>query len=385
MNPRTVARWLALVALIVVAVVALRRTVFAPAPIPVQVETVARGLVEHSVTNSRAGTVKARRRAKMSPEEGGRAIAIPKRKGQRVTAGEVVLELDASAQRARLDLARRELDAAAAEHVRACLAADRAGREYGRNQKLAQRGIISADVIDEMHSAARTADASCAAAAANEKRSAASVTLAESQLDHTVLRAPFDGVVADLGIEVGEWSTPSPPGIVVPAVLDIIDTSSLYISAPMDEADSARIKTGLPARVTVDSYPGKHFDAHVVRVAAYVLDVEEQNRTVEIEAELTDQAFATTLLPGTSADVEVILDSRPDVLRLPAAALTAGDKVLVVDGDTLVERTVQVGLRNWDFVEVTSGLHEGDAAVVSLDRPEIKAGARVTVERTPKP
>jgi HlyD family secretion protein len=196
-----------------------------------------------------------------------------------------------------------------------------------------------------------------------------------------ILRAPFDGVVAELSIEVGEWTTPSPPVIQVPAVIDVIDTSSIYVSAPMDEVDAARLRPGLPARVAIDSHPGRHFPGHVVRVSAYVLDVEEQNRTVEIEVELDDVAFAATLLPGTSADVEVILEARDAVLRVPTGALLSGDKVLVVEGGRLVERAVETGLRNWDLTETRSGLAEGDMVVVSLDRAEVKGGARVTVER----
>src|SRR5262245_46559830 len=104
---RSQGRRAAIAAAVVLAILVLRMTGFAPRPVSVQVATVERGRVEQTVTNSRAGTVKARRRAKLSPQEGGRAIAVPKRKGDRVKAGEVLLELDASVERARLDLARR--------------------------------------------------------------------------------------------------------------------------------------------------------------------------------------------------------------------------------------------------------------------------------------
>jgi HlyD family secretion protein len=378
----TVRRWsvrAAIAAALVLVVIVLRATLFRPAPVAVEVQRVTRGPVESTATNSRAGTVKARRRAKLSPQEGGRVVALPHRKGDRVKAGDAVLELDSSVQRAKLELARREVDTAAAERRRACLAAERAGRELARNRGLAAKGIVSTDVLDQVESAALTAEAACEAAQATEKRVEAAVQVADRELDYTVLRTPFDGVIADLSIEVGEWTTPSPPVIQVPAVIDVIDTSSIYVSAPMDEVDSARIHTGLPARVTVDSHPGEHYSAHVVRVAAYVLDVEEQNRTVEIEAELDDAAFAATLLPGTSADVEVVLDRRDDVLRIPSSALLSGDKVLVVDGGRLVEKPVQPGLHNWDWTEVRGGVAEADAVVTSLDRSEVKAGAPAVV------
>ena len=100
--------------------------------------------------------------------------------------------------------------------------------------------------------------------------------------------APFPGVVAEVSTEVGEWVTPSPPLLTSPAVVDLIDPTSLYVSAPMDEVDSARIRAGQIAKLTVDSQPGQVFGARVARVAPYVLDVEAQNRTVEIEVELDD-------------------------------------------------------------------------------------------------
>jgi HlyD family secretion protein len=144
----------------------------------------------------------------------------------------------------------------------------------------------------------------------------------------------------------------------------------------MDEVDAGRLRAGLAARITVDSHPGRVFAARVVRVAPYVVDVEAQNRTVAIEVELDEPEVS--LLPGTSADVEVVLAARDDVLRVPAAALLSGERVLAADADDrLVERTVATGLRNWEFVEVTSGLAAGERVVVTLDRPEIRAGARI--------
>ena len=67
------------------------------------------------------------------------------------------------------------------------------------------------------------------------------------------------------------------------------------------------------------------------------------------------------------------------MLRTPSSALLSGDKVLRLDGHTLEERKVDVGLKNWDVTEIKAGLAEGDRVVVSLDRPEVKDGARVTV------
>jgi len=366
---------------LVAAIVLARATVFAPDPVEVDVAEVMRGRVEQTVTNSRAGTVRTRRRAKLSPEVGGLVTAIPHREGEHVKAGEVVLELDAELQRAKTIVAQRELEAATARRGEACLNAERAARELVRNRGLARGGHISANLLDQVDSAARAGAAACEAARAGEESARAGADLAQRELDKTVLRAPFDGVIAEVTIEVGEWSTPSPPAVPVPAVVDLLDPESIYVSAPMDETDSGRVRPGLPARVTVDSHGGQAFPATVVRVAPYVVDFEAQNRTVEVEVELADRAFAATLLPGTSADVEVILDARKDVLRVPTSALLASGSVLAVEDGRLVERTVRIGLRNWDTTEVQEGLTEGERVVTSLDRAEVQAGARVTVRK----
>jgi HlyD family secretion protein len=378
-------RWLIrilVVVLLVAAVLALRATVFRPKPIEVQAQPTGRGRVEETVTNTRAGTVKARRRAQLAPEVGGRILSITHREGERVKAGEILMRLDASLNEAQVTLSRRELQAMQAQSEQACLSVERSRRELSRLSRLAKEGIVSTDALDQAQTATRTAEASCRSARAAVEQARAGVDLSSRRVQQSVLRAPFDGIVGDLSVEVGEWTTPSPPGMPIPPVMDILDPDSIYISAPMDEVDSSRIHAGQPVRVTVDAYPGRDFAGHVRRVAPFVLDVEEQNRTVEIEVNL-DNPEQVHLLPGTSADVEVVLEVRPDVLRVPTPALLEGGRVLVVKAGKLEERKVRTGLRNWDWTEVLDGVSPGDLVVTSLDKPEIKAGAEVTVAQTP--
>ncbi len=375
-------RWVIRIAaiLVIVAVAfALRTTVLAPKPIEVQAVPVGRGRVEETVTNSRAGTVKARRRAQISPEVGGRAVEVPHREGDRVQQGDILLRLDTDVLEARTSLARRELQAVQAQREQACAATERSRRELARISKLAKEGIISADVLDQAQTSVETSAAACRAARAGVEQAQASIELASRQTRLMVIRAPFPGVVADVSIEVGEYTTPSPPGMPIPAVIDLIDPESVYVSAPMDEVDSARIQVDRPARITVDSYPGRTFPGRVARIAPYVLDREEQNRTVETEAAFDGLPEGVRLLPGTSADVEVILEEHPDVLRVPTPALLEGNRVLVAENGLLVERQLEIGLKNWDWTEVRSGVSAGDLVVTSLDRPEVKAGAEVRV------
>ncbi len=353
--------------------------VLTPDPVTVSVVTVERGRVEGTVTNSRAGTVKARQRAKLSPEIGGRVVELPYRKGAQVHAGDVLLRLNDDSQQAAVQMAERELAVVQVKRERFCLEAARAQREFLRHQKLKERDLVSTDLLDKYENLAQTTQVSCKQTQAEIARARSVILEAKAELAKTILTAPFDGVIAELDVEVGEWTTPSPPALPIPPVLDLIDPSSIYISAPMDEVDSSKIHVAQPVRVTLDPFPGQQYQGHVQHIAPYVLDIEEQNRTVEIEVELDDRTFASSLLPGTSADVEVILSVKEKVLRIPPSTLFEGNKVFVVEQDALSMRTVEIGMRNWDFVEILGGLSEGDSIVTSLDQEGLEEGLKVIV------
>jgi len=252
----------------------LKERVFVPDPIIVSVVQVERGRVEETVANSRAGTIKARQRANLSPEIGGRVVEIPHRKGASVQKGDVLWRLNDAPQRAAVLMAEQELEVSKVKRERACLDAQRAKREYIRNKRLRERELVSADYLDEIENTARITAVSCKEAKAEIEQAKANIEEAQAELAKTVLSAPFDGVVAELDIEVGEWTTPSPPGLPIPPVLDLIDPSSIYVSAPMDEVDSSRIQLDQRVRITLDPYPIQYFEGQVVRIAPYVLDVE---------------------------------------------------------------------------------------------------------------
>lgn len=376
-------RFVVIVLAVVALALLLRFVVLRPEPVAVEVARVERGAVEESVTNTRAGTVKARQRAKISPQSGGLVVELPFRKGTRVKAGDLLLRLEDSVPRAQHALALEDARAAAARAEEACLAAELARRDWERVDALAGDGIASPQSVDTAATNRDRTEAGCRAARAAVEQARAQVALAAASLALTEVRAPFAGIVADVSTELGEWITPSPPGVPIPAVIDLLDAASLYVSAPIDEVDSERVRPGQEARLEIDSRPGERFAGTVVRVAPYVLDTLEQNRTVEIEAEFADPAMAATVLPGTSADVEVILSRRADVLRVPTSAIAVGGKVLVLEGGRLAERAVQTGLRNWQFTEVTAGLAEGESVVTRRDAPEVKDGARAEARPAP--
>jgi HlyD family secretion protein len=376
-------RWLmpGIILLTLVGVTAgLRMTVLAPEPLIVRVAAVDRGPVEATVTNSKAGSIASRRRARLSAEMGGRVTKIYHREGDRVAAGVVLIRLNNESMTAQVDLVRAELEGSMSRKKEACLNSDLAGRDLERARQLASSSVVSDDEIDRLDVSHRAATAACAAAAADIERVAASVRASQAELAKFEIRAPFGGIIAEVNTEVGEWITPSPPLLTSPAVVDMLDPTSIYVSAPMDEVDSGRIRSGLAAKISVDSAPGQTFMGKVVRVAPYVIDLEAQNRTVEVEVEFAANEKTDSFLVGTSADVEIILEERPGALRIQSIALLEGSKALVLDNGELREAQLEIGIRNWDYAEVKSGLAQGDQVVVSLDRKEIQAGASARAE-----
>jgi HlyD family secretion protein len=345
---------------------------------PIEVETYAveRGRVALTVTNTRAGTIMACQRARLAPPSGGQIAKLPVKKGDRVKKGEILLELWNEDARAQLKLAERDAAAARARADEACVAARVSRREAQRLEKLLADNLVAMDVVDRARGEAESREAACRATTQNVKVAEARIAHAQATLERLLLRAPFDGVVAEINGEIGEFVTPSPVGIPTPPAVDVVDASCLYVAAPIDEVDAPRIREGMPARVTLDAFRDRSFPARVRRVAPYVLDLEKQARTVEIEAELEDIEDAR-LLPGYSADVEVMLEERADVLRVPTRAVIDGERVYVLDPDDGRVRLTQIetGLRNWEYTEVVSGLKEGELVVTTIDREGLVDGA----------
>jgi putative ABC transport system ATP-binding protein len=141
---------------------------------------------------------------------------------------------------------------------------------------------------------------------------------------------------------------------------------------------------GKPVRISLDALPRQSFPGKVKRVAPYVSAVEKQARTVDIEATFTDPAAPGKLLVGYSADIEVILAVRENVIRVPSSALLDGGRVLVAAANgRLAERQVKTGLANWEFTEVLEGLTAGEQVVTSLERAGVSAGAHYAVDHEP--
>lgn len=374
-------RWVLFVVVAVILVGFVARTMRSK-PLSVSVHRIERGNVVDAVSNTRAGTVKACSRARISPPMGGQVAKLWVKEGDAVTVGQPLLELWNQDLSAQLRLAREEVAAARAQSKEACFLAQAEQREAIRQTELQKKGLAAEDKVDRAVTNAKAQDARCAASNANIAVADARVEVAQAFLARTVLMAPFAGRVAELNAEVGEYVTPSPPGIATLPTIDLIDGSCLFVAAPIDEVDAPRVRLSLPVHVRLDAFRGQIFPAHVTRIAPYVLEIEKQARTVDVEVRFDTSERQIGTMPGLSADVEIVIATRENVLRIPTEALIDGYKVYVYtfDDEPLVAREVKTGVSNWQYTEVVDGLAQGEQVVLSVERKGVAAGVVVRAE-----
>lgn len=356
------------------------RTCFREKPVEVEVASADLGPVEDLVVNSEAGTVKARARARLGVEAAGRVAEIPYRENARVSKGALLLRLDPATERTRLEAARRDLQVVTATLESARAAAALARREYDRTRELHERQLASQQQLDEARARLDSAEADARAAQARLRSAQSAVALARDQLTHLEIRAPFEGVIAHRLVEVGEQVTPGQP------LLELVREEGLYVSAPIDERDAGRLRNGLPTRITVDTYPGVVWRSRLTRIAPVVEEARQQARTQEVEADLPPEPegeWTPESLPapksGMTADVEIVLERKDRVLRVPTPAVIDGRRVLLEEDGRAVSRDVTTGLRSWEWTEIRSGLEPGGHVITSLDAPGLKPGVRVLI------
>ncbi|MEN8177947.1 MAG: efflux RND transporter periplasmic adaptor subunit [Pseudomonadota bacterium] len=354
-------------------------------PVAVNVKPVEVGTVEDTVANTRAGTIRACRRAGISPRMGGQIALMPVKEGDRVEPGQILMEFWNDDLSAQVKLAESESRSTYAKADQACVLAQVAEREARRLDQLKKQKLAAEEAVDKADGEARAQKAGCAAARAAVQVSQAKLDVALAALDQTQLKAPFAGIVAEVNGEVGEFVTPSPVGIPTPPAVDLMDISCVYVSAPIDEVDAPGIRIDMPSRIALDAFSEREFKGRVRRIAPYVLDREKQARTVDVEVDFDVPEDCDCLLPGYSADIEIILDQREDVLRIPTEAILEGNKVLRLTQDGILEeRLIETGLSNWAWTEVVKGLQEKDQVVVSVDREGVEDGALAVIDNKSK-
>lgn len=353
-----------------------------PAPVKVSVTTISKGKVEKTVTNTRAGTIRSCKRARLAPATAGQISRLLVKEGDKVKAGDMLLEIWNEDIKADIELSEQETRATESRSKEACVNAQVAEKEASRLRTLKKKNLASDEEADRAIGSARAKQAACEAAKANIQVSQAKIHLARAQLQRTQLIAPFAGVIAEVNGEVGEFATPSPIGVPTLPTIDLFDQACAYVAAPIDEVDAPLLQNGMQTRISLDAFSKKTFSGSVRRIAPYVLDIEKQARTVDIEVDFIRPEDLKHLLPGYSADVEVIIEEKNNTLRIPTEAIKDNDQVLVYHKDSglLEQKSFKKGISNWVYTEVLSGLEEGEQIVTSIDRKGVEAGVEAVAE-----
>jgi len=352
-------------------------------------QPVDRGDVVRRVTAS--GKLRALNTIKVGAEVSGQITRVYVDFNSAVTKGQVLAEIDPTRLRARVAQSRAQVALAQATLATAQAAIGRtqsdigtAERDYARRATLAQRGFVSkagldtaANTLAASRAGVRTSSAQAASARAQIAQAQAELSSAELDLSRTTIIAPASGVIINKLVEPGTTVAAS---FQTPNLFEIAaDTTRMQVEASVDEADIGQVRDGQAVRFTVDSYPGETFAAAVrqIRQAA----TETQN-VVSYLVILDVDNKEGKLLPGMTANVEIITGEKKNVIRVPTTALRFrprdGDRptdnapaqgvpiVFVATADPFkpARRIVKLGLQGEDFVEITSGLAAGDKVVV---------------------
>ncbi|MFL0809524.1 MAG: efflux RND transporter periplasmic adaptor subunit [Agarilytica sp.] len=340
--------------------------------IEVQTQAVEVGAVQSNVANTRSGTIQACRRSKLATAVGGQISAINVKEGEQVKTGQLLLELWNRDILSTVEVAEAALQAHRLQQHSSCISAASDDREAKRLAELAQQELAAEEIVDRAVSRASASEANCLAEKSREKEFQAHLKVQQALLEKTYIRAPFDGTIANITGEVGEYTTPSPPGVPTPPAIDLLTADCFYLAAPIDEVDAAQVEVGQSTRVTIDAFRNTSFEGEVRRISPYVEDFAKQARTVEIEVSFDPQN--QLLLAGYSADVEVILASKKDVLRIPTEAIMEGQKVWVLHQEKVIEKEISTGIGNWKYTEVVDGLNLGERIITSLGISNLAPG-----------
>ena len=339
------------------------------------------------------GTLAAREEVVVSAEVAGRVARLVHDLGDRVAQGSALLELDqeklqyrAEGQRAALDQARARygasgdgplppLDKVPAVVSTAAQMAD-ARQQLDRANNLASRNLLSRSDLETAQTRFDTAKAAHdqALASARQLRAdieaqSSSLRLAQRELRDAVIRAPFDGYVAERLVSQGQYVQPQAP------VMRLVRLQPLKIIAEVPEKFAPWIRTGREMDVRVDAFPGESFTGRIVRIAPAV---NQRSRAFAIEGEVPNADGQ--LKPGTFARVQITTDHVERAVTIPVAAVQSRygtNRVFVVENGQLVGKEVVLGDRLGDRVEVSKGLDAG-TRIVSADVEALSDGQKVT-------
>ena len=357
-----------------------------PQPVPVRTVPVREAAAGGQTTLLNAsGYVTARRDATVSSKVTGKILEVLVEEGTKVEAGQVLARVDASNAEASLQLAQAQLGA-----VRVSLTETNANLALAelalrRQSDLHAKNIVSQSDLDR-------AEADAQALRGRHERELAEIAVAERQvnvwqlqLDDTVIRAPFAGVVTSKNAQPGEMISPmSSGGFTRTGVCTLVDMSSLEIEIDVSESYINRVVAGQPVEATLDSYPDWRIPAHVI---AIIPSADRQKATVKVRVGF--EKLDPRILPDMGVKVafqntEPATTTATQRILIPRAALherDGKDLVWVAQGGRVSLRAVKTGGKTGDDVTVLAGLTSGESVVV--EGPDTLTDGTLIKEQTP--
>lgn len=309
---------------------------------------------------SASGYVEAETKADISPKITSRITELRVTEGTRVKKGEVIARLD-----------HQDLDAQLAEAQASWAQAE---ADLVRQQSLYRQGLAPKSMLD--------------ASVATEASTRARVDYVKALMDYTVLRAPFDGVVvakrAHVGEAVSPFGSPGQGSSNGGAIVTLVDFSTLYVGADVNESNLARLGPKQPAEIVLEAYPDKVYRGFLTQV---IPSADRQKGTVKVKVGFVDPD--EHILPDLSARVNFTSEatkgqSARTRIEVPKSALAVRDGttgVFLIEKDRAVFHPVKVGRQTQATAEIESGLSGGETLVANASIEKLENGVKVTVSK----
>ena len=335
---------------------------------------------ERTLLNA-SGYVKARREATVSSKVTGKVIEVLVEEGMKVEAGQVLARIDSSNVEKSFQLAEAQAESArkAMDETRANL--EQAEREHRRLIQLAENKIATQAELDVGESAVKSLKARLGRQQADVAVAEREVALWKQQMDDTVIRAPFAGVVTSKNAQPGEMISPMSAGgsFTRTGICTLVDMTSLEIEVDVSESYINRVQSGQAVEATLDSYPEWHIPSKVI---AIIPTADRQKATVKVRVAF--EKLDPRILPDMSVKVAVQsaaeTKTTPRSLTVPKSVvrqLNGNDFVWAVRDGRVVRRAVILGATRGDEVSVAAGLNGGEKIVLD-GADKLIEGSRVT-------
>ena len=369
--------------------------VLRPTGLPIST-AVAQTLASDSKTNVGAslldasGYIVARRRATVSSKVTGKIVKVMLEEGQRVEAGEVIARLDDANWRASLAQSRAQLLQAEASVASAQTAFDDAKPIFARSEKQKSAGVISAQSFDESHAQFNVARNNLLIAQRGLEAARAGVDVAQRNLDDTVIRAPFAGIVTEKTAQPGEMVSPMSAGggFTRTGIGTIVDMDSLEVEVDVSENFINRVRPQQPVTIKLNAYPGWEIPGSVI---AMIPTADRAKATVKVRIAIAQKDIR--IIPEMGARVAFLSENQsgnPEtgksvasgVIVPPEAVTTTADVsiVYVVHGSTVERRAVRLGAKANSGQIIAAGLDGGDRIALG-ELSKLSDGAHVRIEK----